>query len=788
VDANGNTSYIFKDAAGNAITTIALTEDVVNNITNKGDVYDAIVNVVDANETLTVLSYDINANALVYQDEEGKSHTITLNSGGVTYDADKNELTYVGSDKQSKTITLNNTSLSYDATTSILTYVNSQGGTQTIDLSSVVSANETLTVLSYNIAENKLTYKDESGVETALNLGTGSVSYDSATNTLTYVDAKGVSQDFTFNETGLTYDENTNSLTYKNSKGESQTINLSALVSANETLTVLSYDIPTNALVYQDEEGKSHTITLNSGGVTYDADKNELTYVGSDKQSKTITLNNTSLSYDATTSILTYVNSQGGKQEINLNTTIHENTSNALTLTGNKLTSTVNGKDASVELSEENVVSTKGITSTSITVGGESNGANATLKNVTLEIKPGNVNQILVTGADGKTAWVDQSTLTNVTLAGDVTGSAGSNEITSLQGTEVETKGQKTEGQVLTYQGGKWIAATPNVDATAVSNAKDLTAADGTAATIEVVTGGTQAVLVETSLRVKGESITSKEIQDGSIATADLGSKVVTADKLGAEKADEGKVPVVQADGSVVYQKIAATNVDGEALTSANALLTVDGDATSSLLKAVNLTVNEAEFNIENMKGNLAVTRIEAGAEGQILTTVGTGDQAKAVWTAKDKSTVVKGATSNVVVTQGAGNEANEYTVDVKAAMPKVFYMPPVMFDTSKKHNEVQTRNLYEEYVSMFGGSNPVVDTPIEGTRPGLIKNNSAEKATIPTFDAKQLDFYVAYYDPAVFEGVAVSDAGVLTYKIKKKAKYGAFMTVVFVVRDTPRQ
>jgi len=184
---------------------------------------------------------------------------------------------------------------------------------------------------------------------------------------------------------------------------------------------------------------------------------------------------------------------------------------------------------------------------------------------------------------------------------------------------------------------------------------------------------------------------------------------------------------------------------------------------------------------------------INPGTTGQVLTTVAPkdGESTPTVeWQtpAKDKATVVKGATDNVAVTQGTGNDAHVYTVDVKAAMPKVFYMPPVMFDTSKKHNVVQTRNLYEEYVAMFGGTQNVVDTPIDGTRPGLVKNGGAEKDTIPTFAANQLDFYVAYYDPAVFENVKVSDAGVLTYTVKKKAKYGAFMTVVFVVRDSARK
>lgn len=120
----------------------------------------------------------------------------------------------------------------------------------------------------------------------------------------------------------------------------------------------------------------------------------------------------------------------------------------------------------------------------------------------------------------------------------------------------------------------------------------------------------------------------------------------------------------------------------------------------------------------------------------------------------------------------------------VGAAMPKVFYMPPVMFDTSNKGTG-KKRNLYNEYVAMFGGTGAVVDM---SGRPSLVKNKDAEKATIPVFSANELDFYVSYYDPKVFANVQVDKNGELTYDIISKAKYGAFMTVVFVVRDTPRK
>src|SRR5690606_14320626 len=109
-----------------------------------------------------------------------------------------------------------------------------------------------------------------------------------------------------------------------------------------------------------------------------------------------------------------------------------------------------------------------------------------------------------------------------VTLAGDVTGKAGETNLVAIQGTPVIANGTKTTGQALVFDGTNWVPGKPLVDATDVLNAKDLTAADADDATIEVATGGTAAVLVETSLRVKAESITTGHIQDGTIAPVDI--------------------------------------------------------------------------------------------------------------------------------------------------------------------------------------------------------------------------------------------------------------------------
>ncbi|MGS4344880.1 hypothetical protein ACKUSY_04580 [Myroides odoratus] len=129
---------------------------------------------------------------------------------------------------------------------------------------------------------------------------------------------------------------------------------------------------------------------------------------------------------------------------------------------------------------------------------------------------------VVPTSADNVTTYTVSADASTIVLAGDVTGHAGANTISELQGTEVAASGSKTEGQALVYQGGKWVPGTPKVNATDIKETKNLTAAGGDAATIEVVSGGTNAVLVETSLRVKSESITSSEIKNGTILPEDI--------------------------------------------------------------------------------------------------------------------------------------------------------------------------------------------------------------------------------------------------------------------------
>lgn len=93
------------------------------------------------------------------------------------------------------------------------------------------------------------------------------------------------------------------------------------------------------------------------------------------------------------------------------------------------------------------------------------------------------------------------------------------------------------------------------------------------------------AVLVPTHLSIKEGSITTDEIADGTIANIDLGSQVVSADKMTsnttangtATPAGEGQIPVADGNGGVTYQQVTGELLNGKALTSPTGSISVVG-------------------------------------------------------------------------------------------------------------------------------------------------------------------------------------------------------------------
>ncbi|WP_268223997.1 hypothetical protein, partial [Sinomicrobium oceani] len=360
-----------------------------------------------------------------------------------------------------------------------------------------------------------------------------------------------------------------------------------------------------------------------------------------------------------------------------------------------------------------------------------------------------------------------------------------------------------------------------------------------------------------TNDKLADNAVQTENIADGAVETSDIADKNVTATKLGADPSDAGKVGVVQADGSIVYQNISSESVDGADLSVSEGIAFTGGtDGTGKLLAAAGIGIADggvttdklADDAVTNEKladnavqteniadGAVTPGKMEAGNADQVMITNAAGN---VEWIDRSEfnANMNKG---NVTLVSGDGTESNPFVVDVsvnnglsvadehiqlggnlvrettitqnsntleiatggsdlavtglpagdaaadnivaidpssgvlkqlKAAMPKFFYMPSVVFDVSA--SGTFTRNLHQEYLDQFTGT-------------GLVGSQGAPSSipNLPT--ATDLYYYITYYDNTVFSNIAIDQNGVLTYTVNSGATVteGSFMNIVFVVK-----
>ena len=111
--------------------------------------------------------------------------------------------------------------------------------------------------------------------------------------------------------------------------------------------------------------------------------------------------------------------------------------------------------------------------------------------------------------------------------------------------------------------------------------------------------------------------------------------------------------------------------------------------------------------------------------------------------------------------------DADGVLKSVKAAMPKFFYMPAIIFDTSAGGTAL-TKDLFQEYKNQF-----------ETT---LVSSTGAN-TSIPTLNANELEYHITHYDASVFSNLSINANGVLTYDIIGTATPSSYMNIVFVVK-----
>ena len=199
------------------------------------------------------------------------------------------------------------------------------------------------------------------------------------------------------------------------------------------------------------------------------------------------------------------------------------------------------------------------------------------------------------------------------------------------------------------------------------------------------------------------------------------------------------------------------TNTDEQQLSLTGNTLSISNGNDVDLAKYLD---NKDEQKLTYNETTKTLT-LERGGDPIILNGIDTNSKA-----------VVTAAASNVVVTPTTNTTTDTitYEVAVKNAMPKFFYMPSVLIDTSAATGSV---NLYATYTSQF-------------TSP-LVSSSSAEAGGIPTLTAKELDFYVTYYDNTVINNIVIDVNGNMTYNVIGAPTNLSFVNVVFKVRTTPK-
>ncbi|MFY0714327.1 hypothetical protein J1D01_11655 [Seonamhaeicola sp. NFXS20] len=751
VVANADGSYTFTDGAGNVITTVETAAST--------NVYD--------NSTSGLTSTTV-------QDALDELADDLANTTDVLVDNEDGTYTHTTVDGQEVIIDANTTSVTI--TDGVYTFTNGNGDT-------ITSINTNANALGFDNTTNSLTSSTVQGaIEELLGTissGTGVSLNDNADGTFSLVADNGTVIS-TITKSNLT-DAGNGEYTFTNGDG-----------------TDISFDVNTV------------DVSLNTATNEYEFKDSEGNVIGS------IDMNANNVAYDNTNSGLTSTNVQGALDEL-------ANNKGDLTVNGGlEFTGGTDGVDKL--LSDAGIqIADNGITTAKIADGAVT----------TDKIGSGNTGEVLITDTNGDVTWENQEdfvknleTLTSLTYSETENKLSYKDELGNTNEIQLNNTSlsYNSATQELVYVNSQGQTQSVSLVSLVVSG-KDLTAADGSI----IVSDGLGATLVDSNIKVADGGITTAKIADGAVTTSKVGENAITSEKisngevkaedLGADSVDVGKVGVVQTDGTVVYQNVSSDNVDYDNTNSGLTSTNVQGALDELANNKGDLTVNGgleftggtdgvdkllSDAGIQIADNGITTDKIAPGNNDQVMVT---DDQGDVVWVDKSEVGEILQATNGLnkdglniklggalteptIITADATNtlsieglqsgsiddqlvvaDANGTLKQIKAAMPKFFYMPAIIFNTSTTGSF--TRDLHAEYVAQFTGSG----------NPTLVSSAGASSG-IPTLPANELEYYITYYDTNVFANLSIDANGVLSYDIVGNATEASYMTIVFVVKD----
>ena len=286
------------------------------------------------------------------------------------------------------------TSISQDINAGTITYIDENGVATVLDLAAMIDANETLTFLTLSADGHTLEYTDEDGGVTQIDLETVIDNFETLTT--------------------ISIDPSAGTITYVDEDGNPTSLDLSALIAAQETTTTLTQDDTTGDATYTNEDGVVTTIDV------VDSDSNNLIVPGADggayldasviTGAETLTI--LSLSADGHT--LQYQDEDGNITSIDLETVI-DNFETLTTISSDPVAGTITYVDEDGVSTTLDIATMIAANETVTTLTQDDTTGDATYTNedgivTTIDVVDSDSANLIVPGADGG-AFLDASVI-----------------------------------------------------------------------------------------------------------------------------------------------------------------------------------------------------------------------------------------------------------------------------------------------------------------------------------------------------------------------------------------
>ena len=406
--------YVYTSEDGTE-TEIDIPDAVVQNIIEEGEVYIEIINLIEANETITILQDNGNGSYTYYNeadiDEDGN-----IAGTGVTIDVVNDVVQNIINEGDIYNEIINMLdgeygNVFYDETTNEFYYIDDNGDEQPIDWSDFNTVNQ-----SFELVNDELVITDSDGNAVALaveEIANNTIFITELTDNQEFIDEIINMLDGEYGN--VFYDETINEFYYIDDNGDEQPIDWSDFNTVNQSFT-----LENDHLVITDSDGNTVELAVEEIA-NNDTFITELTENQNfiDEIINMLEGEYGNVVYDETTNEFYYIDDNGDEQPIDWSdfNTVNE----SFDLVNDQLVIT-DSDGGTVELNTEEIAGNLGedLTTDDIIQINDSDddddGEGALLKAIKLSIKPGDINSVLVTDENGEVNWGDQLEIIGTTI------------------------------------------------------------------------------------------------------------------------------------------------------------------------------------------------------------------------------------------------------------------------------------------------------------------------------------------------------------------------------------